>query len=68
MGESTTQPILPIELDLMDGYQWIDPPRLLEAISGKGWIQELSHFQLDLLFSRRPCNVEKQDSSSHNSV
>ena len=41
----------PIELDWIEEYQWVDPPRLWEAI----WIQKWSHFQLDSLFSPRPC-------------
>ena len=34
-----------IELDWIEEYQWIDPPRLWEVVSGKGWIQKWSHFQ-----------------------
>ena len=44
-----------IELDWIEEYQWVDPPRLWEAISGEGCIQKWSHFQLDSLFSPRPC-------------
>ena len=44
-----------IELDWIEEYQWVDPPRLWEAVSGEGCIQMWSHFQLDSLFSPRPC-------------
>ena len=44
-----------IELDWIEKYQWVDPPRLWEAVSGEGCIQMWSHFQLDSLFSPRPC-------------
>ena len=44
-----------IELDWIEEYQWVNLPRLWEAVSGEDWIQKWSHFQLDLLFSPRPC-------------
>ena len=34
--------------------QWVDPPTLWEAVSGEGWIQKWSLFQLQWLFSPRP--------------
>ena len=55
-----------MELDWIEEYQWIGPPRLWEANSGKGWIQKWSHFQLDSLFSPRPYTKvmgKKQDGS-----
>ena len=55
-----------IELDWIEEYQWVDPPRIWEAVSGEGWIQKCSHFQLDSLFSPRPCTKvmgKKQDGS-----
>ena len=55
-----------IQLDWIQEYQWVDPPWLWEAVSGKGWIQKRSHFQLDSLFSPRPCTKvlgKKQDGS-----
>ena len=55
-----------IELYWIDEYHWVDPPRLWEAVSGKGWIKKWSHFQLDSLFSPSPCTKvmgKKQDGS-----
>ena len=46
---------LSIELDWIEEYQWVDPPRLWEAVSGEGCIHMWSHFQLDSSFSPRPC-------------
>ena len=43
------------ELDWLEAYQRVDPPRLYEVVSGSGWIQKWSHFQLDSLFSPHPC-------------
>ena len=40
-----------IELDWIEEYKWLDPPRLLEAVSGKGSIQ-------DSEFSPGPCTKE----------
>ena len=39
----------------LEEYQWVDPPRLWEAVSGEGWTRKWSLFQLHLLFSPRPC-------------
>ena len=53
-------------LDWIEEYQLINLSRLWEAVSGEGWIQKWSHFQLDLLFSPRPCTkviVKKEDGS-----
>ena len=55
-----------IELDWIEEYQYVDLSRLLEAVSGKGWDQKWSDFQLDSLFSPKPCTKvigEKQDGS-----
>ena len=61
-----TQKAMGMELDWIEEYQWVDPPRLWEANSGKGWIQKWSHFQPDSLFSPRPYTKvmgKKQDGS-----
>ena len=44
-----------LELDWIEEYQWVDPPRLWKAVSGAGCIQMWSHFQLESLLSPRPC-------------
>ena len=48
----------PIELDWIEEYKWVNPPNLLVAVLGDGLIQKWSHFQLDSLFSPRPCTKE----------
>ena len=53
-----------LELDWIEEYQRIDPPRLWEAFSGEGWIQKWS--QLDMLSCPCPCTKvmrKKQDGS-----
>ena len=45
-----------IELDWIEEYRWVDPSKLWEAVSDKGFIQKWSHFQLDSLFSPHPCS------------
>ena len=50
--------VFAIELDLLEEYRPIDPPRLWEAVSGEGWIQKWSLFQLDSLFSPHLCTNE----------
>ena len=36
-----------IELGGIEEYQWVDPPRLWEAVLPEGSIQKLSYFQQD---------------------
>ena len=36
-----------IEIDWIEEYQWVDPFRLWEAVSGEGWVPIWSNFPLD---------------------
>lgn len=60
-----------LELDWLEAYQQMDPPRLAEVISCKAWSQKLLHFQLDSLCSPCPCSKvigKKKDCGLHDRI